>query len=159
MSSTDKPTMNEIATEIMSTKRRRFIFSHDVYKCYEPVSEPQLFRLASGLNFRFTLELSKWLLLAGYGDIDGSLSFREEWFAVLKEKHLEGHVSFAQDNVGNCYSFSQKNGSIYHINRLEMEVSYVAGDFASFLIELIRRDYKLVEWMNSLPSSLKDPPY
>ncbi len=149
------PEMDKIANTILSAKRRRFLSSRPVFERYTPVSEAELFRLATGLNFKFALGLSKWLLLAGYGDIDGTLSFREEWFSVINEEPLDGLVSFAQDIVGNRYAFNPKDGSIYYIRHPEQTVARISDDFPSFLQELIRRDYQLKEWMDSMLAQAK----
>jgi hypothetical protein len=139
--------MDKIAKTILSAKRRKFLRSRPVFERHAPVSEAELFRLATALNFKFALGLSKWLLLAGYGDIDETLSFREEWFSIIEGA---GHVSFAQDIVGNRYAFNPKDGSIYYIGHPERVAVRVSDDFPSFLQELIRRDYRLKEWMDSI---------
>ena len=142
--------MDEIAKIILSAKRRRFLRSSLVFKRFAPVSEAELFRLAIGLNFKFTLPLSKWLLLAGYGDIDEVLSFREECFSLINGGAPDGYVSFAQDLAGNRYAFSPRNGAIYYVSHPKKDIVKISGDFPSFMQELIRRDYKLKDWMASI---------
>jgi len=142
--------MDEIAKIIMSAKRRRFLRSRPVFERHTHVSEAELFRLAKGLNFKFAVGLSKWLLLAGYGNIDETLSFREEWFSIIDWEPLNGHVSFAQDIAGNRYTFNPTDGSIYFIRHPERVAIKVSDDFPSFLRELIRRDYRLNEWMSNI---------
>lgn len=145
--------MDEIAKTILSAKRRRFLRSRPVFERYAPVSEAELFRLATGLNFKFALGLSKWLLLAGYGDIDETLSFREGCFSVIDGEPLCGLVSFAKDIIGNRYAFNPKDGGIYHISPPEQVATRMSDDFPSFLQELIRRDYQLQEWVDSISSA------
>ena len=145
--------MDEIAKTILSAKRMRFLRSHPVFECHAPVSEAELFHLATGLNFKFSLGLSKWLRLAGYGDIDGALSFREEFFSIINGGVLDGCVRFAQDATGNYYAFNPKNGSIHVISSAKQMAAQISTDFPSFLQELIRRDYHLAEWIDSTPSS------
>jgi hypothetical protein len=142
--------MNEIAQIILSANRRKLLISRPVFVRSSPVSEAELFRLATGLNFKFPLGLSKWLLLAGYGDIDEVLSFRENFFSVMKKGTPDGHVSFAQDTVGNQYVFSQQDGGIFYIGHTKQVVAKISDDFPSFMQELIRRDYRLNEWMSSI---------
>lgn len=143
--------MDEIAKAILSAKRKRFLRSRPVFECHAPVSEDELFRIATQLNFKFAVGLSKWLRLAGYGDIDENLSFRKECFSVINEAPLNGHVSFAQDTAGNRYAFNPKDGSIYFICHPGQVAVRISDDFPSFLRELIRRDYQLKEWMSSIP--------
>lgn len=145
--------MDEIVKTILAAKRKRFLRSRPVFERAAPVSEAELFRLATGLNFRFPLGLSRWLLRAGYGDIDETLSFREDQFSVVNEGPLNGLVLFAQDASGNHYAFNPEDGSIYFIKSAEQGVARISDDFAAFLQELIRRDYKLEEWVASLPAS------
>lgn len=145
--------MDEIVKIILSAKRRRLLRSRPVFERYNPVSEAELFRLATGLNFKFSLGLSKWLLLAGYGDIDEILSFRENLFSVINGGPLDGYISFAQDVAGNRYAFNPADGSIYYISQAEQFSAQISSDFPSFLQELIRRDYQLTAWMESLPLS------
>src|SRR5208283_888900 len=94
-------TMDKITKTILSAKRKRLLRSRPVFERFAHVSEAELFRLATGLNFKFTLGLSKWLLQAGYGDIDEVLSFREEYFSVINGGVLDGCISFARDSDGN----------------------------------------------------------
>ena len=144
--------MDEIAKAILSAKRKRFLRSRPVFERVAPVSEAELFRVARGLNFRFPLGLSKWLLMAGYGDIDQTLGFRENLFSVIDGEPLSGHVAFAQDVSGNRYAFNPQDGSVYYIKSPDLAVARISDDFPSFLRELARRDYQLQEWMASLPT-------
>lgn len=142
--------MDEIAKIILSAKRRKFLRGRPIFVRFAPVSEAELFHLARGLNFKFVLGLSKWLLLAGYGDIDETLSFRKEWFSVIDGGAADGLISFAQDTAGNRYAFNPKDGSIYCIRHPDQIVARISDDFLSFLQELIRRDYQLKEWLDSI---------
>ena len=145
--------MEEIVKIILSAKRRRLLRSRPVFQRHAPVSEAELFHLATGLNFKFSLGLSKWLLLAGFGDIDENLSFRKDLFSVINEEPLDGYVSFAQDVAGNRYAFNPEDGSIYFISHPEKRSARISSDFPSFLQELIRRDYQLTAWMDDVPLS------
>ena len=143
--------MDEIAKTILSAKRRKFLRSRPVFERHAPVSEAELFRLATGLNFKFATGLAKWLLLAGYGNIDETLTFREGCFSVIDGEPLCGLVSFAQDVTGNRYAFNPKDGGIYCIRPPEQVAARISDSFPSFMQELIRRDYQLKEWMDSIP--------
>ena len=61
--------------------------------------------------------LRNWLLMAGYGDISDVLSFRKEWFRVTDRGALNGRIGFAQDDLGNFYSFFPIDGAIHFICR------------------------------------------
>ena len=94
--------------------------------------------------------LRSWLLLAGYGDINQELSLREEWFSVVDRGQLKGHVFFAQDILGNLYSFSPVDGGIHYVCRSSPEYAFMAENFSVFLEQLERRSFKLEEWTNGL---------
>jgi len=149
--------MDEIAKTIMSAKRRKFIRSRFVFVRQTSVSETELFRLATSLNFKFVTGLAKWLLLAGYGVIDETLNFQENLFDIIKDDPQSERVSFAQDTAGNRYAFAPKDGSIYFISQQEKVATRIADNFLSFMQELIRRDYRLQEWVAGLtpPVELK----
>ena len=143
--------MDEIAQTILSAKRRRLLRSHPVFERFAPVSEAELFHIATGLNFKFILGLSKWLRVAGYGDIDGMLSFREEYFSIVNGGPIDGYVMFARDIAGNRYAFNPSDGSIFLVSDPQQAPAQIASDFPSFLQELIKRDYRLTEWVENLP--------
>ena len=142
--------MDEIAKIILSAKRRRFLFSRSIYKLHQATSEAELFRMATALNFKFTLGLSKWLRLAGYGAIDKALVFREEYFSKIDGGPLGSLVSFARDSAGNLFAFSETDGVIYFIHQPELTKIRLADSFTSFFQELVRRDYRLSDWIASI---------
>lgn len=99
--------------------------------------------------------LRAWLLVAGYGDIDDEISFREDWFASIEGGQLKGGGTFAQDALGNMYAFDA-TGQIYYLCRSEPVYAAMSSDFSTFLEELVRRDYKLGEWVDSVETRQYD---
>jgi len=142
--------MEEIAKIILSAKRRRFLFNRPVYKLHQSTSEAELFRMATSFNFKFTLGLSKWLRLAGYGDIDDALIFREEYFSKIDGGPLGSLVSFARDSAGNLFAFSEIDGIIYFIHQADLTKIRLSDSFASFFQEFIRRDFQLTDWISEI---------
>jgi hypothetical protein len=145
--------MDEIVKIILSAKRRRFLLSRPVYKPHHSTSEAGLFNLATELNFKFTLGLSKWLRLAGYGDIDEALIFREEYFSKIDGGSLGFLVTFARDPSGNHFAFSLNDGAIYLIHQPDLLKIRLSDSFITFLQELIRRDYQLHDWITAISDS------
>jgi hypothetical protein len=94
-------------------------------------------------------DLRSWLLAVGYGDIDDELSFRREWLARIESGHLKGCARFAQDILGNFYAFDS-SGRIFFLSRSEPAFAAMSAGFLEFVEELVRRDYKLVDWVNTL---------
>jgi hypothetical protein len=77
------------------------------------------------------------------------ISFREEWFAAIERGELSGGAIFAQDIQGNYYAFDS-NGHVYFLSRSDRTFAEVSTDFRSFIEEIVRRDYKVVAWMNAV---------
>jgi hypothetical protein len=123
-----------------------------LYRPYKEVTEDDLQSIEAKHAVRLPDSLRYWLASVGYGDLDDDLSFRSEWFNVIDRGELTSHVIFGQDTGGNFYSFGPDSGSICYICRSESVFAHIASDFCEFLTELERRDFKLEDWMSSLPT-------
>jgi hypothetical protein len=143
--------MQDIIKTILDAKRKHFLHSKSIFHFFAPASEMDLFMTARKLNCKLVVNLSRWLRAAGYGDINDTLIFRNDYFSIISEGALAGCVTFARDEQGNSYAFSQKNGCIYYVDRHGEIYARMADSFLSFLQELIRRDYNLPEWRADLP--------
>jgi hypothetical protein len=135
---------------ILAAKRRHFLKRKPVFHFFAPAAEMDLFMIARELNCRLAVNLSRWLRIAGYGDINDTLIFRNDCFSAIGEGALSGCVTFARDELGNAYAFSQKDEVIYYINRHDDNYARMADNFLSFLQELIRRNYDLAQWRDTL---------
>jgi len=140
--------MKKLIDTILADKRKRFLVKKPIYQTSSRVNEMDLFRIAKKLDCKLSVGLSKWLLTAGYGDIEQSLSFREDWFCLLENGPLKGKVAFAQDDKGNTYAYDPKDGAIYFVG--QDGYARMADDFNEFLQELVNRRYNLAEWRDSL---------
>lgn len=149
--------MKKTIDTILSAKRKRFLRSQPIYQTTARVSEMDLFRVARNLNCKLTVGLSKWLLSAGYGDIENSLSFREDWFCLINHPPLPNLVAFAHDNLDNLYAYNPKDGSIYFVGNNEAGYARLADDFIAFLQELAQRDYDLAGWREGLTLERYEP--
>jgi hypothetical protein len=150
--------MKKTIDTILSAKRKRLLRSQPIYQTSRRASEMDLFRVARKLDCKLTVDLSKWLLTAGYGDIEHSLSFREDWFCLIDQGPLGGNVAFAHDNLDNLYAYDPRNGSIYFISHDGAGYARLAASFCEFLQELVKRDYDLAAWRNSLALERLDTP-
>lgn len=142
--------MKKTIDTVLSAKRKRFLSRKPIYQTSARASEMGLFKVAQQLECKLTLGLSKWLLEAGYGDIDGNLSFREDWFCLVSHPPLSSLVAFAHDNLDNIYAYDPKDDVIYFIAADNSGYARLADDFCSFLNEMIKRDYDLLSWRDSL---------
>ena len=59
---------------------------------------------------------------------------------------------FAQDELGNFYAFVPESGAIVFFSRSAREYAILASSFASFMAELESRDFKVIEWAESVPA-------
>ncbi len=142
--------MQETVKIILSAKRWHYLHRKPIFQHFGDATEMDLFRIARRLDCKLTVGLSKWLRSAGYGDINETLFFREECFATIGQGTLAGFVTFARDELGNTYAFDPADGGVYYVNQQAHTYARLSNDFLSFLNELIRRNYDLAEWRNSL---------
>ncbi len=150
------PEIDELTKVILAAKRKRFPFSRPVFKQSSSVSEAELFHLTKQLDFNFIVDLSRWLRVAGYGEIDGTLRFKESKFSIIDWEPLAGFVTFADDTFGHQYAFNPGNGNIYSIDPANRSYVRIADNFPAFLHELIEHDYNLKEWMAALPFKMQN---
>lgn len=134
---------------VLAARRERCFRSTPVYAAYASVSSEELGRLEGKIGNVVPASLREWLLTVGYGDIDDALSFREAWFFPIEKGPLQGGATFAQDILGNFYAFDAL-GAIYFLSRSKPACALIADDFCAFIEELIRRDYRLSDWMDAL---------
>jgi hypothetical protein len=139
---------------ILAAKRKRLLLGpKPMFEAYRAASASHLSDVEKRIGCPLPDALRSWLLRAGYGDINEELSFREEWFSVIDRGQLTGHVVFAQDILGNSYSFSPRTGEVHYVCGSAPEYAFMTKDFRAFLEELERRSFKLVEWAVGLPMS------
>jgi len=146
---------NTIKT-ILSARRKSFLSSKPIFHFYAPATEMDLFMTARRLDCKMAVSLCQWLRAAGYGDINDTLIFRDEYFAPISHGALTGYITFAHDEAGNAYAFKPGDGGIYFISAHEAGYARMANDFRDFLQELIQRDYNLPQWRETLKLTRDD---
>ena len=145
--------MSTLFTRVLSAKRRRVLGSKPIFEPYEPASQSALSAIESRIACELPASLRAWLLQAGFGDLNEELSFRPEWFSPIDRGPLKGNAIFAQDILGNYYSFSPTNGEIHYVCRSAPEFARIATDFCAFLEELESRSFQLEQWVKGLEAS------
>lgn len=140
---------NTIKT-ILSAKRKHFLLTKPVFHFFAPATEMDLFMTARKLDCKLAVGLCQWLRAAGYGEINETLIFRDEYFSTITHGALTGCVTFARDELGNSYAFKPSDGGIFFISRHESAYAQMADNFLAFFHELIRRDYNLAQWRVNL---------
>ena len=126
--------MEALLSRILSAKREGLVARKSMFEPYRPADDIENVEARIGTSLPASLQA--WLMAAGYGDLNQVLSFRSEWFKAIDRGELQGHVVFAQDDLGNFYSFSPIDGTIHFISRSAPEFGVLAIDFESFLAEL-----------------------
>jgi hypothetical protein len=142
--------MRDIADRVLSRCRKRWVRSKRLFEHLKPVSVTDLVRIEEKVNVALPEDLKAWLLAVGYGDIDEDLSFRSEWFKQVEQGELKGAVLFAQDSLGNFYAYMPKDGRIIFFSREAPEYAILALGFRAFMEELEHRDFKVLEWVDSV---------
>jgi hypothetical protein len=140
--------MEALLSRVLSTKRDGSLSPKPIFEPYKPAAD--LEEVEARIGTSLPASLKAWLMAAGYGDLNDVLSFRSQWFNAIDTGELRGHVIFAQDDLGNFYSFSPVDGTIHFISRSAPEFVALATDFESFVSELEKRDFRLREWTDSL---------
>jgi hypothetical protein len=138
-----------LAKTVLSASRKGLLRKKPVFKPHAATSSAELSKLEADIGAPLPNDLRNWLLAVGYGDIDEELSFRREWLASIESGQLKGGARFAQDILGNFYAFDA-SGQIFFLSRAEPVFAAMSKGFLEFIEELVRRDYKLVDWVNTL---------
>ena len=141
--------IDEIVRAVRSASRKRFFRRKPVFTPYRAVALDELEAIEQGIGIAVPGDLRRWLLTLGYGDIDEGLSFREEWFAAIERGQLKGGALFAQDTQGNFFGFDI-HGRIYFFSRSQPVFSMISESFCGFIEELVKRDYKIRDWVDTL---------
>jgi hypothetical protein len=142
--------MQALADRVLSKTRKNWLRTRPVFRPFKPVDPAELERVEAKVGARLPEDLRAWLQAVGYGDVDDVLSFRYDWFHTIDQGHRGGAGIFAQDELGNFYAFTPKDGAIHFFARSSPEYVTVAPTFRAFMEELERRDFKLLEWMDNL---------
>lgn len=138
-----------LAKTVLSARRKGLLRRQPVFKPYAATSPGELNKIEKEVGTPLPNDLRDWLLAVGYGDVGDELSFRRDWLAGIETGQLKGCARFAQDILGNFYAFDS-NGRIFYVCRSEAVFAALSKGFREFIDELARRDYKLVDWVNSL---------
>jgi len=140
--------MEPLFARILNARRKRFLGSKPLFEPYKPATD--IADVEAKIGTSLPEALAAWLAAAGYGDINDVLSFRSDWFNVIDRGELKGHVMFAQDILGNFYSFSPADGTIHFVCRSAPEYAFLAKHFGAFPEQLEQRNFQLEEWTDSL---------
>jgi hypothetical protein len=141
--------IDEIARTVQSATRKKFFRQKPVFTPYKAVSLNELEAIERRIGIAMPSDLRRWLQALGYGDVDEELSFRQEWFFAMERGELKGGALFAQDPQGNFFGFDI-HGRIYFFSRSAPFFSMISESFSGFIEELVRRDYKVRDWVDTL---------
>jgi hypothetical protein len=142
--------MHDLIPRILSGTRTHWLKKRPLFEAYKSVAPSEIERIEKKVEAALPEDLRVWLLSVGYGDVDETLSFRYDWFSQVRQGHLRGAMIFAQDDLGNFYSYSKNGSNIIFFSRSSHEYAAVAPSFQAFMEELERRHFKLGEWIDSL---------
>ena len=136
-----------LAKRVISDRRKKLFGWRAVFERVSEATKEGLVAVENRIGTHLPDDLRAWLLTVGYCNIgDDKLAFREIWFEKIEEGPATGTVIFAQDVLGNFYSFST-DGSIFYIARSEREVGRISASFSEFMTTLIDKNYDIEAWM------------
>ncbi len=142
--------MHDLVARLLSKNRKRWFKTRPLFEFHEPVGAFSFAQIEKSVGASIPDDMKEWLLAVGFGDVDETLSFRQEWFSRVAFGHRKSAVFFAQDDLGNFYGYSLDVGDILFFSRSSQEAAVAAPSFRAFMEELERRDFRLHEWMDSL---------
>jgi hypothetical protein len=148
--------IDTLAMTVLSASRKGLFRQRPIFRAHAKLSSGELPALEERIRVALPGDLRDWLLTVGYGDLDEQLSFRDEWFAPIESGQLAGGAIFAQDILGNFYAFDRSLAQVYYLSRSERAFALIASSFLEFMKELVHRDYKLVDWTNTLKTTRYD---
>lgn len=143
--------VRDIADRLLERQRKGLLRSRPLFQLYANASGPEIAKVEGKVGATLPPSLAAWLAAVGFGDIDEDLSFRAEWFSVVEQGELKGAVLFAQDTLGNFYGYHSVDERIVFFSRTEPGYAVLAQSFREFLEELERRDWKVMDWVESVP--------
>ncbi|KAG1694681.1 hypothetical protein GQR58_006681 [Nymphon striatum] len=145
-----------IIDRILTSQKKRLFGSKPIYEPYKKLDIDSINEIQNQENIIFPQELISWYLKAGFGDINEVFSLRKEWLSIIDRGELKNHVIFAQDDLGNFFSFSQVNGEINYICRHEYVYALLATNFLDFLSNLEKQSFNLQEIIDNLDTASYD---
>lgn len=142
--------MEELTQRLLSKTKKKLFKTKPVYESRGSVSDAELSSVESEYKVQFPTDLRYWLLNAGFGEFRDEILIDPCWFDVVEEGDAKGHFIFAQDGLGNFYSFPAGEDSIVFLSRKTPEWAEVAKSFQQFLEELEERDFEVCNWSMAL---------
>jgi hypothetical protein len=140
---------DELMKIVRLATRKAFFRRRRVFEPNRKASPDELVATERRIGIALPSDLRRWLLVLGYGNIDEEMSLQENWFVAIESGQLKGCSRFAQDILGNFYAFDSR-GRIHVLSRSEPVFGINSESFFEFIEELVRRDYKLVDWVDTL---------
>ena len=142
--------METLTERLLNTTKKKFFGSKPVYESRGRPSEEELASVEVEHDVKLPPDLRYWLQSAGYGTFGDEILIDPCCFNVIAEGDAKGHFIFAQDGLGNFYSFPAGRNSIVFLSRRTPEWAEVAESFRQFLEDLEQRDFEICNWSMSL---------
>jgi hypothetical protein len=143
--------MRDLANRFLSARRKGWLRTRPVVTDRNVPTAADLSELAARVGCSVPDDMREWLAIVGFCTIDDDLNFQPVWFRRIDEGHLSGAIFFAQDTLGNFYGFVPADRRIVCFSRSEPGCATLAVSFLEFLECLEARDYKILDWVDSMP--------
>ncbi len=142
--------MHDIATRYKTARRKGWLSQRPILDQCKVPSPSELLALEHSIGCSLPQDMRDWLEIVGFCNFDDDLNFHPLWFRRIHEGHLRGSVLFAQDTLGNFFGFIPPTGEVVFFSRSEPGFALLARSFREFLESLEKRDFKLIDWVESL---------
>ena len=142
--------MIELTEAILGAKRKSFLRQRPIFERFAAASTEDVLALERELGCSIFPDLRYWLVTAGFGDLDQTLSIRSSWFNRWSPGNELDLAIFATDELADRYAFEPTSGEIVFFSVGEHGHAKLANSFEEFLSELVRRDYKIIDWTTGL---------
>jgi hypothetical protein len=142
--------MKELTERLLGATKKKLFRTKPIYETRGLASDEELLSFESQHGIQFSKDLRYWLLNAGFGEFRDEILIDPCWFNVIEEGDAKGHFIFAQDGLGNFYSFPTGGESIHFHSRKTPEWTEVAETFQQFLEELEQRGFEICDWSMAL---------
>ena len=142
--------IQHLANTYLAARRKRWFCSKPVVDDRMLVTAADLVALQARIDCTLPADMREWLTTVGFCTFNEELNFQANWFRRFGKGDLADAIIFAQDELGSHYGFLPSNGRVIYFARFEPYYAVLAESFQGFLQELQARNYRVVEWIDSI---------
>jgi len=148
--------MKLITDRVLGATVKKLFRTKPIYKTEGPETEEAIASLESNLLCSIPVDLKYWYTNAGFGELNEQLSIYPSWTKALSRETTNGHIAFAQDELGNFYSFLDGRDEIYFLSRRTPEYGVIAESFEDFLRKIESKGFDVFKVVDACELGPRD---